>query len=177
VLNCQKHQFCKMDVLQNILNDVSDLLDIPLCSIQSKLQVKDVVFARYLYMFVAKTLTKYSMKNIASVVGKTHSMVYSAIYSLEYFKKYDHEKAKIINRALKICRRHIKDVSVELIVDQYNTARQAFVDAYAKTKNLIFSGWIDDENIGFFDNQTSKNIKKSFKDVKNFVVNRNFNVN
>jgi dGTP triphosphohydrolase len=151
VLNCQKHQFCKMDVLQNILNDVSDLLDIPLCSIQSKLQVKDVVFA--------------------------HSMVYSAIYSLEYFKKYDHEKAKIINRALKICRRHIKDVSVELIVDQYNTARQAFVDAYAKTKNLIFSGWIDDENIGFFDNQTSKNIKKSFKDVKNFVVNRNFNVN
>ncbi len=70
-------------LIEKIINAVSRFYDIPIESMKSKKRTNNIVNARHVAIYVIKTLTDLSQKEIGSIFGRDHSTVINSLETVD----------------------------------------------------------------------------------------------
>lgn len=81
-----KELYPELEIIKNETEKITGIEDIS-CTARARQNV----FARWLYIKAARELTRYSLLNIASAIGRDHATIVHAIRNMDFDFKYDPE--------------------------------------------------------------------------------------
>ncbi len=72
-----------------VINQIVKRKDITLEQLKSKCRKRNLVEARYLYAYIMKRKSKYTLEHIGRIINRDHSIIIYYCNSFEQISKYD----------------------------------------------------------------------------------------